>query len=254
MVVDQAPGKEPYSFGSTNGISIDDPRCNGDPSFWVVTPSTMGYMNTNCNPWGPTGQGLPIFFANGPMRSIGEIGHVFTGVPWETIDLLSTNGARLIDTLTTRVCEGSTRGLLNINTRQRDVLATLFAGATIGVTNSDISTNRFIDIDNGELDALVDSFPALPTMDNFEDYLSDMGNLEWKPDGIHTNKELKEDVFRGTLDLITFRQNLFTVIVAAQAFGPDGRTPVAERRAVAIVFRDAYTGKHFTRFVKWISK
>jgi hypothetical protein len=39
-----------------------------------------------------------------------------------------------------------------------------------------------------------------------------------------------------------------------QVFGPDGRTPVAERRAVAVIFRDAYTGKHFTRFLKWISK
>jgi hypothetical protein len=29
---------------------------------------------------------------------------------------------------------------------------------------------------------------------------------------------------------------------------------VAERRAVAIVFRDAYTGRHFTRLMKWISK
>ena len=212
-------------------------------------------MNTNCNPWTLAGQGLPIFFANGPMQGIGEIGHIFTGVPWETIDLLSTNGGWLIDTMTVRTNAGSTQGLVNINTRQKDVLKALFANATIGFTNTDCSTNRVLT--DTELSQLVTAFPDSSTtvMDSFADYLCLIGPPSWEPVvNVHFTKELKEDVFRNTPDLITFRQNLFTIIVAAQAFGPNGQTVVAEKRAVAIVYRDSYTGKHFIRFQKWISR
>ena len=66
------------------------------------------------------------------------------------------------------------------------------------------------------------------------------------------NDIYKEDVFRHICELITFRQNLFTIILGAQALSPRGNFVVAEKRAVANVYRDAYTGRHFVRSFKWL--
>jgi len=61
-----------------------------------------------------------------------------------------------------------------------------------------------------------------------------------------------EDPFRRICEMITFRQNIFGVIITAQAFGGDGETVVGEKRALVTIYRDAYTGQYFIRSLKWL--
>ncbi|MFC1498797.1 hypothetical protein ACFLS1_10070 [Verrucomicrobiota bacterium] len=68
-------------------------------------------------------------------------------------------------------------------------------------------------------------------------------------------KTLELDILAQLLELVSFRNNLFTVIVGAQVLHPNNNeTVVGEKRAVATVYRDAYTGKHFIRSFKWLNE
>jgi hypothetical protein len=60
--------------------------------------------------------------------------------------------------------------------------------------------------------------------------------------GQRATDKVREDTFRNIVELITFRQNIFTIILAAQYLAPDGTSVIGEDRGVATVFRDAYTG------------
>lgn len=62
-----------------------------------------------------------------------------------------------------------------------------------------------------------------------------------------------EEPFRRICELITFRQGMFGVIIVSQVYAADGQTVVAEKRAFATIYRDAYTGKFFIRSLKWLS-
>jgi len=50
---------------------------------------------------------------------------------------------------------------------------------------------------------------------------------------------------------VSFRHSLYYVVVSAQALASDG-TPVAERNALALVWRDTYTGQYFVRWFRWM--
>jgi hypothetical protein len=71
--------------------------------------------------------------------------------------------------------------------------------------------------------------------------------------GYKTNDVLQEAVGRGLIELLSFRQNMFTILVASQAMGKDGKIVVGEQRVVATVVRDSYTGKYFVRNMKWLA-
>jgi hypothetical protein len=82
--------------------------------------------------------------------------------------------------------------------------------------------------------------------------LSDIGyKLTAFPVG--TTELQKESYFRNAFNLINLRQNMFTVIIEAQA-ASGGNIPKnpARQRAVAIVWRDPYTGEMFVRHIKWL--
>jgi hypothetical protein len=52
-----------------------------------------------------------------------------------------------------------------------------------------------------------------------------------------------EDVLRGVIDKVSFRQNIFVIVLAAQVVDPGtGRNVLAEQRAAVTVIRDAYSG------------
>jgi hypothetical protein len=63
---------------------------------------------------------------------------------------------------------------------------------------------------------------------------------------------LIEDLVRSLPDRVTFRQNIFVVIVAAQRLSPTGK-PIADQRAAATVVRDAYTGGWFVHDWYWLN-
>lgn len=264
--VDQAMDQEAIEFTDTVGYSVNDPRDNGeeerweDPYAWNSTNTTFGTTNVNCKPSANHGQGLPIYHRDGPMQNIGELGQIYhstvaVGIPWLNINIMDTQNrsAALLDYMTVRATneQSSMHGLININTKNPDVLRALFHNMKIGYTNemhevntnainnlvSTIITNKnwpycnFQDMfAGGKSNAVAEAFRAcVPTND------------------VPSTDYLREAGLRNILDKITFRQNIFTIILVAQVLSPDGRTPVAEKRAVAIVYRDVYTGQSFVR-------
>lgn len=267
-------------FSNTVGYSVNDPRLNGRVRYWTGSPgtnalghsyppgsNTLGGMNRNCDPYSWGGQGLPLFHRDAPMFNIGEIGHICTirenaapGTerPWETVDLMSdTNGAALLDLLTVRPTNSPARGLVAINSGQLDVLETLFRDIHMGYSNSAFATPQYLLVNLPSL--------AQAVYDNGGDYVSfrhmyglvqafESSVYASIPTNQPMNDILREAPMRHIVDLVTFRQNVFTVILAAQVLGRDGVTVLAERRAIAVVCRDAYTGRSFIRSLRWLAE
>ena len=253
------------AFTNAESYCVEDPRLNADPSFWTIMASnTLGTMNANCDPWTNNGQGLPISFRNGAMESIGEIGHIFMPytpwppttnpapplVPWRSINLTDYfSGAALLDWLTVRATNTSARGLVHPCTRQRDVRAALFYNTRIRDTSAPGTGSRYLT--SNEVYSLADSIDGRGV--NLRTIFYDIGtNAVYQ--AMPLENELREDALRSIVEMLTLRQNLFTVIIAAQALSKDGQGVLAEKRAMAIVARDTYTGQSFVRLFKWLSK
>lgn len=255
-VVGQVWDAAPVPFNTAGAWSVDDPRANGVQGEWTPQAETLGALNTNCSAWADAdhGQGLPIFHRDGAMVSIGELGHIFTPTPaysnWSNIDLLTTNAGRLMDRLTVRATNTASHGLVAIGTPNAIVSATLFYGMPIGYSNEHtvdadtaMQTGRTI-ATNGPYqsfsDLLILNAPALRacatnTMDTVP--ISDI---------------LREDPLRNIVELVTFRQNLFTIVLIAEALGSSGHAAVARKQAVAVLYRDAYTGRTFLRSLRML--
>ena len=239
-----------------------------------------------CDPWSFRGHGLPIYAQNGPMRNIAELGHIFRSnlddeegpdKPWmwywRNIDLMHRKeGAQLLDLLTVRAATNEpTAGLFSMNSRQFEPSRAIFHNLEIGLTGvvdtvsasiPDQKIRSLIDeLTRNEFTSFTDMFTAEdddeggggPLAEAFRQCAPDVP-VEARRHANHrsANDIYKEDVFRHICELITFRQNLFTIILGAQALSPRGNFVVAEKRAVANVYRDAYTGRHFVRSFKWL--
>jgi hypothetical protein len=240
------------------------------------TYNTLGRTNQNCDPWSFKGHGVPIYATNGVMRNIGELGHIYRSnldnpaeEPnpnywwWRNINLMrSDEGTMLMDMMTVRSANRPYSGLFSINTRQWHALATAFTNLSIGlpgITGADaypLDGGNVADLVDEIIDADCVSFTDLfDAVDGFSGGGGPIADAfrECAPNGEDSSDIYKEDTFRHIAELVTFRQNLFTVVMIAQAFAPQGDVVVAERRAVATIYRDAYTGRHFTRSFKWLT-
>jgi Tfp pilus assembly protein PilX len=275
IIIDPAMGNTPFEFTGANDYSINDPRLGAEPTNWVVAASSFGKNNDNiCDPWSNAGQGVPIHQRDGPMQSIGEVGYIFTGDPWRDIQLVDYRPDQdfaLPDLLTVRSNSVTTRGLVNISSQQKDVLTTLFYDMWIGDSNqlwyaysnqfgqtavklSAVQKNQLWGSINGPFINFRDLFNQVVTATNGNNYSGWNPCYPKVPANTNACNDIKEDAFRNILEMVTFRQNIFTVIVAAQVYAPVGTNVVAEKRAVAVVYRDAYTGRSFTRFFKWLQE
>lgn len=287
-------------FTNTMGYSVNDPRSNGRVKYWLSgavsgdgtngpiggvnyrwdsSSQTLGTTNVNCDAWSKKGSGLPIYFTNGPMENIGELGYIFRGNLddeqgagykwWRTINLMHFDeGAALLDRCTVRSTNASAYGLFNINSRQTNSWKALFNNIKIGWVSG--PETNFVTLDSssgGDLDKLVQTIinngPYLNFRSMFTSNDADNGGggpvaaaFRFAATNNHPNAMsdiFMEDPFRRICELITFRQNLFTVIMAAQVFGGDGESVVGEKRAMAVIYRDSYTGRYFIRSFKWLS-
>lgn len=274
-------------YKAVGSWSVDDPRTNGKWGDWDDAPQTLGSINdiSVCKPYkwvGPEGDGmragLPMYCKNGLMRTKGELGFIFRsnvilGEPgtWQTIDLMSSDrGAYLLDCITMRTNSTPAHGLVNINTRQKETLRTLFRHMPIGYTTA--AHPNMKELDNDDVEDIVDAIIANRPADGWTDFqhmfekavpnaggplaaaFRNAASNSFAEEGYNplpVNDKVREDPLRHIVDMITFRQNILLMIVAAQVLGGDG-FPVAEKRAVATVYRDSYTSKYFIRSVKWL--
>jgi Tfp pilus assembly protein PilX len=201
---------------------------------------------------------------------------------WNTVNLLhGGEGAKLLDRISVNPTSTDankfvkSKGLISINTSDAKAMAILFKGMEIGY-NQNVYSLTAADAQNlakAVIDRRAAKFPkgfkqyqdlvdAPPNSDASQNY----GELKTPIDAIvakwcaqggvgfdKPNDKVREDIFRNIVHMITFRQNMFTVLLGAQVLAADGQTVEAEKRAVAIIYYDAYTGGYFTRFFKWLN-
>lgn len=288
-------------FTNTMGYSVADPRSNGRTKywrasvvptgytgpapagfiggtsyFWNASAQTLGTTNVNCDAWSRKGSGLPIYFTNGPMENIGELGYIYRGnlddeQPegykwWRTINLMHFDeGAALLDWCTVRPTNAPSHGLFCINSRQTDAVTALLNLMKIGyVSGPETNFVQLGTLDYGPLvSAIIANGPYLNFRSMFTSADTDDGGggpvaAAFRAAVTNNHPEargdiFKEDPFRRICELITFRQNIFIIAMAAQVFGGDGHTVVGEKRASAVVYRDSYTGRYFIRSFKWLT-
>ena len=199
----------------------------------------------------------------------------------DTISFASRSGAALLDLFTVHAAPSNLppwqagipwRGLVQANTQHSSVIETLFSFGSLGWTNalddtfllqlSDVSD--LSDLSDAYRDALTNTPPAGIGWRSFADMLP----------AISTNRVLQttftqpfddapvhdwiEDALRHLPDRVSFRQNIFVVIIAAQALSP-ASTPsrpvvLSDQRAAVIVIRDAFTGRWTIYSWRWLTE
>ncbi|MBQ7191031.1 MAG: hypothetical protein IJR99_16625 [Kiritimatiellae bacterium] len=198
---------------------------------------------------------------------------------YDTITFSTRAGASLLDVFTVAPTNNPPiRGLVQANTPHNAVVQALLADVHPGWTNAwdgiaaenesgtmptfetdktlrenwsqvyrEALTNR---LDNAGWRCFADMMPELLT--NRYNEASDHAN-QMKDPWLNANAQLHpmhdydEDVAAALIDKLSFRQNVLTVIVAAQTLAT-GSTPahpvvLSEQRAAATILRDAYTGR-----------
>jgi hypothetical protein len=276
-------GGPPLSLG-IRGASVNDPRINWDPSSasqWSVgDPVTLGADGAGAfnqhtvsgeradeRPTGGQGplDGM-IYARRAPMESVGEVGYLLfdAGRPWETVRLLEPdvrNSSRILDRLTVRE-EIVRRGMVNVNSRQTNALASAFWQAPVeAFPIGTVQENRWLReaLTRGLVAQIVSTTSNAPIANLSElkrvlphDFVDGLLSALLSEYGIVNNKFVRESVVRNSIELLGTRHNLFTVFIAARVFAenydpanPDhfrnrGDFVQSDQRAVAVVWRDPF--------------
>jgi len=264
---------EPHDWDQAVGTTNLNTEVNEYPFIHLNRPLTsigeIGHVYTS-----PDRLGLLTGSVGVPPATVGQALH-------DTISFASRPGAALIDLFTVHATPSNLppwqtgvpwRGLVQANTIHPSVAETLFSFGTLGWTNaisadflSDLSdASDLSDWSDAYLDALTNTQPAGIGWRSFADMLP----------AISTNQLLRstfeppvndapahdwvEDALRHLPDRVSFRQNIFVIIVAAQALSP-ASTPsrpvvLADQRAAVTVIRDAYTGRWGIHSWTWLTE
>jgi hypothetical protein len=242
-------------------------RPNGawwDIGWWMATVSRNATPGTDVTYTDPDGvrrladgafasgtEGLPLInnntpsrpiILNRPFRSVGELGYVFRGTPWKSLDFFTpeSGDAALLDVfcIDEPAPGGLTAGRVNLNTRQWPVLKALLAG---GGKLDDGSAN----LSDVEAEALAKALvqrttstaanqgPLLYRSDlvgrniggaSYTGFSADVGSYLTGPDA--AIKRRREAPVRALADVGTTRSWNFLVDVIAQSgrFAPTGGT------------------------------
>ena len=280
-----------WGWSIVTNLCIPDPRRNAYAKDWKsFDESWESVINTtNLN----TGVSeLPFIHFNQPLSSIGDIGHIYasyeprtateggSSLPldqqrnYDTLTFATRSGAALLDIFTLHPTNAPTRGLVQANTQQRPVIKALLSDVKVGWTNSLASDGEKLLRD---IDAKLERWPEVYTdaltnspysmgWRSFADMLPDLStnatlrtkNVWVSGSNLHPMHDYTEDALRGIVDKVSFRQNIFVIIVAAQALSPAStqNRPVvlADQRAAVTVLRDAYTGRWTIHSWTWLTE
>ena len=250
--------------------------------------SLNGATNLIANPWHkPYGQGLPLVHFNRLLDRAGDIGYIqqpeqYQNPPdnsrmltnlWQSICLASTNvlasnaeefsfaAGSVLEFFTARATNTPVRGLVHFSTTHTNVVEAIAAdlpvygisnmGAYLDANGVDWFTRAFFEAQSDLYSAtpigVVDlgfGFGASPTFLADED-IAGVDDGRWQGS---LGNDRKEDLIRGLAERISFRQHVFVICLAGKTVAPSERT-TAIQRAVAIVLRDAYTGRW--KVVSW---
>ena len=289
-----------YGWRSVTNIFIPDPRNNAYAYQWDGFFSTWEAENTSIDRHDGVKE-LPFIHYNGPLQSIGDLGHIYTEYkrwrihedntlhvfeadgtakdleptysrekldtdeePADTLGFSTLSGASLIDFFTIKP-DKPERGLVQANTTITPTLDILLSDIMVGWTNGWSDSNDTDETGKtwGKLPAnneWSDLWREALTNDQhntgwrcFADMLPDLATNEIynakdisKPINPIDNHDYAEDVLRGIIDKVSFRQNVYVIILAAQTVAPGSSIThpnvLAEQRVAVTVIRDAYSG------------
>jgi hypothetical protein len=231
-----------------------DPRLNHLAALWrpssAAAGNTIRALNTQATNamYRPATAdlGLDMFVANRPLNSVGELGYLFMGSAlgsaWQTLRLYRHTTSPF-ERKTYLVWDNFTvntnsvqKGLVNVNTRNRDVLMSVFADMPVDYPHGAGATR----LQNPQLGTVVDAIMAKTAAGAITN-LAELGTMGWTNLWVSGSELDIEAMLRNSTELMTTRQQYFIVLVYAQAM-----TPVAEKagvvtglRGVAEVWRDS---------------
>jgi hypothetical protein len=202
----------------------------------------------------------------------------------DTIDFSTAAGASLLDRFTAAPTNSPMRGLIQANTPYPFVIRKLVEDTPYGWTNRTYQTEHIFELGEGSgLEEVVEDWTNTllrvydPSWDRersgfpgwrcFADMLPDLATnathhaqeaLAERDDAPFYRHDYVEDVLRGFVDKVSFRQNIYVVVVAAQALSPASTdtSPIilSDQRAAVTVIRDAYTGRWMIHNWVWLSE
>ncbi len=259
------------------GVSFKE-NAEGDRDYECTL---SGVTNAACAPWHTYGQGLPIVHFNGPATRAGDIGYIYEPYSsfdkgatiqtnlWQSICLadgraLTSHGSfafsagSALEFFTARCATNrSVRGLVTASSPYPAVWDALLSDIEIGqglqrtrLPDSAIEwmTNVVGEVQHGLYDAssipigVGDFCMALGDAPSYKDipehFLS--GEDAWHWSGSIGN-DIKEDIVRDLCERLSFRQQLFLIVIDVRVTSPS-LSVRAERRAIVLVARDAYSG------------
>lgn len=260
-----------YNINSNGSWSVRyleclDPRFNWDPtstSQWRFAGSatlgttndwTLSYLNPAIN----DGDAF-MYVADGPLRSVAELGYLVysTNAPWKTVKLYGPDRHKVLDlfamgTNSATFCDTNAvgRGYVNPNTWVEGTLAAVFASMPVDeypggpvATNLSMADSRLI----------ASRIIAARRTSGVFTNLSELGRALTNFSGLADNELKRESFFRNACGLLNLRQNVFTIIIDASPVSKDVVAQNAARqRAVAVVWRDPFTGEFFVRSLHWL--
>ncbi|HON47777.1 MAG TPA: hypothetical protein PLZ60_08510, partial [Kiritimatiellia bacterium] len=212
----------------------------------------------------------------------------------DTVSFAIRSGAALLDLFTTRHSPTNGvapwRGLVQANTHHPSVIEALFTEAEIGWTNLTANANdqTWSILSSENISALTNLYINALSVDNPEVYGKndppdplENGSMGWKsfadmlpaimtnpieevtftlPEGVSDDfaHDWFEDAVRHLPDYVSFRQNIFVIVIAAQTLSPIS-TPsrpvvLADQRAAVTVIRDAFTGRWTIHDWRWLTE
>ena len=288
-VVDKvsSPGGFPIRIRQNNNgqgsIACLDPRLNhlSGSTYWrIETIPSLGQINpftTSYNQGEAIGTDPVMYSRNFPLGqdkpgvglgSVADLGYLSLGLPWRTIALYDEPAGKfslnpVLDHFSVNASTGSIHGLVNINSRRRDILASVFLDQPIDAAPENEPTLGRLDVAKARefADAILGRTATAPF-----DRLSQIGSLpplyDFSFNNNLTSDARIESLIRNSVNLFTTRQNLFGIIIQAHTLSkpePGGQPAVtAVDKALAIVWRDpvAVNGVNETivRYFAWLNE
>lgn len=256
-------------------LHCNDPRVNHLPGTeeWQLAPRLLnnaqsagiifGSQSYNYATNG-TVEGYPSYVRNGPMQNAGELGFISVGRPWTTIDLTSLRGSELLSKFRVGSAPADSpyfSGKINPHSLNTSVWSAVLSDCPMEQYPNDSGAKLVDPALAGLLAKAITDYNAenkswgTNSFEGLADWtaipaLRRAPNDNWG--GPVNNNMQVEGVIRNSYRLFNPNQNLFTIIVVAQAINDQGvrgsfdsntDTILGEKRAVALVWRDPFMGK-----------
>lgn len=239
------------------GSSANDPRLSHLKGDWDVQQTTLGGLNAGIDgSQEPIGLDPVMYCRNYPLNkdkpgagygSVAELGYISLGQPWRTIALYENPGKYQINAVldyfkvTIPGTSDKRYGLVNVNSRRLPALASVFYDMPVNAAPEAEPDLRVLDatLANQMANAIIAKTSLVPF-----DRMSKIGSLPtiYSPsfDASLDSDERIESLIRNSVGLLSLRDNVFGIILDAEALRKSGAQTIVtgKEKALAVVWRD----------------